>query len=168
MTTAISTIAPRASVTTGAPLLDGLYHLGFVTCDLEAAQERLACRYGIKRFRVKREPGYKSTAHAYAGNMMIEITQPEWKASPVYLEAMPTSGIVELHHLGHLVPDLERWAEIEAIVQHQGWETPSRGAAMDGHLRYLFVDARCDLGYYLEYVCLTGPALRIYDDVPAN
>lgn len=43
-----------------------------------------------------------------------------------------------------------------------------RGAVMDGHLRFVYVDTLVDLGIYLEYVCLTGPALSLCDDVPAN
>ena len=81
---------------------------------------------------------------------------------------MPAAGAVRLHHLGYLAPDVETWGEIESIVEREGWDTPVRGAVMDGHLRYLYIDARADLGCYQEYVCLTGPALRIYDDVPAN
>lgn len=166
----VRTIAPRASqvVDTDAPMFNGIYQMGFVTDDLDAAQERLGRRFGISRFRVKRDPRVMSTAHAYAGDMMVEIIQPGPDAPAVYHEDVPTGGAVRLHHLGHLVPDVESWDRIVAQVKAQGWDTPVGGTVMDGHLRYLYVDARADLGYYQEYVCLTGPALHLYDDVPAN
>jgi hypothetical protein len=168
--TTVPTIPPRSSLvsSTTAPLFNGLYQMGFVTADLNAAQERLAARFGVQRFRVKRDPERMSTAHAFAGDMMLEIIQPGPTASPIYLQDVPTGGAVRLHHLGYLARDLEAWNEIEAIVAREGWDTPVRGAVMEGHLRYLYIDARADLGCYQEYVCLTGPALRIYDDVPVN
>ncbi|MBV9840416.1 MAG: VOC family protein [Sphingomonadaceae bacterium] len=166
----ISTIPPRKSLVadTNAPMFNGLYQMGFVTSDLDAAQERLGKRFGIKQFRVKRDAARMSTAHAYAGDMMVEIIQPGPEASPVYHDDVPTDGAVRLHHLGHLVPDLETWKEIETIVEREGWATPIKGTVMDGNLHFLYVDSRADLGYYQEYVYLTGPALRLYDDVPAN
>ncbi len=168
--TSFQTIAPRTSAVarTSAPLFNGLYQMGFVTADLDAAQVRLGKRFGIQRFRVKRDPAHMSTAHAYAGDMMVEIIQPGPDAPAIYHENVPGQGAVRLHHLGYLVPDVQSWAAIEDIVAREGWETPLHGAIMDGHLRYLYIDVRADLGIYQEYVCLTGPALRLYDDVPAN
>jgi hypothetical protein len=168
--TAIHTIPPRASQVsrTDAPMFNGLYQMGFVTDNLDAAQARLGQRFGVTRFRVKRDPQRLSTAHAYAGDMMIEIIQPGPEAPAIYHEQVPGGGAVRLHHLGHLVPDLNTWRTIEAIVAREGWDTPVRGVAMEGSLHYLYVDARADLGYYQEYVHLSGPARHLYDDVPAN
>ena len=166
----IQSIPPCSSAIsiTTAPLFNGLYQLGFITANLDAAQSHLARRFGINQFRVRHDGARGSTAHAYAGDMMIEVISPGPEASPVYLEALPSGDGVRLHHMGHMVPDLEKWQEIEAIVAREGWDTPLRGAVMEGHLRYLYIDTRADLGYYQEYVCLTGPARHIYDDVPAN
>lgn len=166
----METIPPRVSpiTNTSAPLFNGLYQLGFVTADLDAAQERLGRRFGISRFRVKRDPLRMSTAHAYAGDIMVEIIEPGTEASPVYLEDVPTGGAVRLHHQGYRVPDLKTWDEIVAIVAREGWDTPIRGTAMDGNLHYMYIDSRADIGIYQEYVYLTGPAVHLYDDVPAN
>jgi hypothetical protein len=168
--TGFRTIAPRMSAisATAAPLFNGLYQMGFVTDDLEAAQDRLGKRFGIERFRVKRDAARMSTAHAYAGDMMVEVIQPGPKASAVYQENVPSGGAVRLHHLGYRVPDLENWDKLIAQVDREGWATPIRGAIMEGHLRFIYVDTLAELGIYQEYVCLTGPALHLYDDVPAN
>lgn len=164
------TIAPRMSAIsdTAAPLFNGLYQMGFVTDDLDAAQERLGRRFGITRFRVKLDPQRMSTAHAYAGDMMVEIIKPGPEANAVYHANVPTGGAVRLHHLGYRVPDVENWDRLIAHVDREGWATPVRGAVMDGHLRFVYVDTLADLGIYQEYVCLTGPAVHLYDDVPAN
>ena len=166
----IVTIVPRMSTIqcTDAPLFDGLYQMGFVTADLDAAQDRLRRRFGVSRYRVKRDSTGISTAHAYAGDMMIELIQPGRDAPAIYREAVPQDGAVRLHHLGYRVRDVAAWEQVLACVEREGWATPLRGAVMDGHLRYLYVDTLADLGIYQEYVCLTGPALHIYDDVPAN
>ena len=166
----IHEILPRTSLVdrTNAPLFDGQYHMGFVTSVIEAAQERMSARFGITRYRIKRDREAIWSAHAFAGDMMIEIVQPGPKAPPVFLEDRPGGGAVRLHHLGYLVRDAERLAEIEAIVEREGWKTPLRNTVMDGHLRVIFVDARAELGYHQEYVFLSGPALHLYDDVPAN
>jgi len=166
----IHEILPRKSLveSTNAPMFDGQYHMCFVTADIEAAQERMAARFGIAKYRIKRDPEAIWSAHAFAGDMMIEIVQPGPKAPSVFLEDRPGGGAVRLHHLGYMVRDAERFAEIEAIVEREGWNTPLRTTAMDGHLRVIFVDARAELGYHQEYVFLTGPALQLYDDVPVN
>jgi len=166
----IHDILPRRSLvdSTNAPLFDGQYHMGFLTADIEAAQERMAARFGISQYRVKRDPQAIWSAHAFAGDMMIEIVQPGPDAPAMFQEDRPGGGEVRLHHIGYLVRDAERFAEIEAIVEREGWNTLHRSNSMDGHLRVIFIDQRATLGYHQEYVFLTGPALHLYDDVPAN
>jgi catechol 2,3-dioxygenase-like lactoylglutathione lyase family enzyme len=166
----IHTILPRESIvdSTNAPLFDGQYHLAFVTADIEAAQECLAAQFGIREYRVRHNPQAIWSAHAFAGDMMIEIVQPGPDAPPVFHQDRPGGGAVRLHHIGYRVRDAQRFSEIEAIVEREGWETPLRSSSMDGHLRVIFIDARATLGFFQEYVLLTGPALRLYDDVPFN
>src|SRR5688500_9541927 len=128
--TEFRTIEPRTSAIgeTAAPLFNGLYQMGFVTGDLDAAQERLGRRFGVARFRVKRDPARMSTAHAYAGDIMIEVIQPGPEASAVYRENVPTGGAVRLHHLGYRVPDVASWDRLLAQIEREGWATPIRGA----------------------------------------
>lgn len=149
--------------------LDGLYQLGFTTRDLAAAVTLLRERYGVIRFRRRRASEWMETAHAYAGESMLEIIAVGPGAPALYAEHLPEGdGIVRLHHLGRRIADPRGWARLEAAIHAGGYDTPMKGAVMDGHLRFAYVDTRADLGIYSEYICLTGPAERIYDDVPRN
>lgn len=164
------TVLPRKSLVdrTDAPMFDGQYHMGFITTDIEAAQEQLAQRFGISRYRVKRDPQAIWSAHAFAGDMMIEVVQPGPDAPPIYLQDRPGGGAVRLHHMGYFIREPARFDALQARLDRDGRTIPFRGIAMDDHLRFMFVDSRDVLGYFQEYVCLTGPALRLYDDVPLN
>jgi hypothetical protein len=106
------------------------------------------------------------TAHAYAGQSMIEIIAVGEEAPALYRDHLPGDGIARLHHLGYRIADPAGWEALEQAISASGLAAPMKGAVMDGHLRYAYVDTRADLGIYTEYVCLTGPAERIYDDVP--
>ena len=52
----------------------GFYQLGFIGRDLDRATARLAARYGIERVRRKRHTETLETAHAYAGEVMVEVS----------------------------------------------------------------------------------------------
>ena len=149
------------------PLTD-FYQFGFVTRDLDAATARLGARYGIASFRRKQANPWMETAHAYVGPSMIEIIAVGTEAPSLYRDDLPDDGIARLHHLGYRIADPAGWAALEEALAASGLATPMKGAVMDGHLRYAYVDTRADLGVYTEYVCLTGPAERIYDDVPRH
>lgn len=151
----------------GLPLTD-FYQLGFVTRDLGRATELLGGRYGIRRFRRKRANDWMESAHAFAGETMIELIAVGEGAPPLYTAHLPADETARLHHLGYRIPDTASWERLESAIAGSGLATPLKGAAMDGHLRYAYVDTRADLGIYTEYVCLTGAAERIYDDVPRN
>lgn len=150
------------------PFFAGFYQMGFVTADLEAAQTRLAERFGVTRFRVKNDPDRLSAAHAYAGDVMLEILQPGPLAPALFQDLVPSQGAVRLHHHGFAVRSPADWDMIVTVVTAQGWATPHKGEVMNGDLRFLYVDTRADLGCYSEYVLRTGAALSLYDDVPRN
>jgi hypothetical protein len=148
--------------------LGGLYQLGFVTRDLDAAMALLGDRYGIARFRRRRVNAWMETAHAYAGTTMIELIAVGDDAPPLYRDHVSADDTARLHHLGHRIADVAGWEKLETALAESGLAVPMKGAAMDGHLRYAYVETRADLGIYTEYVWLTGPAEAIYDDVPRN
>lgn len=148
---------------------EGFYQLGFVARDLDRAMAMLSMRYGVTRFREKRADPQMETAHAYAGAMMLEIIAIPQDGLELYRGYIPDKAeAIRLHHHGFRVAEPDRWEEIAAAIEASGQATAMKGAVMDGHLRYLYADTRADLGIYSEYVCLTGPALGIYDDVPHN
>lgn len=148
--------------------LGSLFQLGFVARDLDVAMARLGERYGIARFRRRQTNAWMETAHAYAGSTMIELIAIGDDAPALYRDHIPADGGgARLHHLGHRI-DIADWEQLESALLESGLAVPMKGAVMDGHLRYAYVDTRADLGLYTEYVCLTGPAEAIYDDVPRN
>ena len=148
---------------------DGFYQMGFVTRDLDQAVQLLSDRYGVARFREKRADPRMMTAHAYVGELMLEIIAVPDEGLPLYAEFLPKqANVVRLHHHGFMISEPARWEEIAVTIEARDQLTAMKGAVMDGHLRYLYADTRNELGIYSEYVCFTGPALSIYDDVPRN
>lgn len=148
--------------------LTRFYQFGFIAGDLDFATHRLGERYGIRHFRRKRANDWMESAHAYVGETMIEIISTGPDAPGIYTDHLPEGGAVRLHHLGYRVPDVSAWEQLESVILSTGIAAPMKGTAMNGHLRFAYLDTLSDLGLYTEYVCLTGPAERIYDDVPRN
>lgn len=150
-------------------VFEGFYQLGFVARDLELATAALGQRYGVKRFRTRRLNETMRSAHAYAGPVMIEVIEVEEQGPPLYREHLPArADAARLHHHGFRSPEEAPWPDLIAALEARGLATPLRGDAMEAHLRYLYADTRVELRIYSEFVCLTWPALEIYDDVPQN
>ena len=150
-------------------LLKGFFQMGFIALDLDAATQRLGERYGIREWRRKRSVDWMDPAHAWAGDVMIELIVLEDGAPPLYDGFEPaTPSDVRLHHHGYLVEDAAQWAGLQQMVEQAGLDVPMGGALMDGHLNYMYVDTRPDLGIYTEFIYETGPARNRYDDVPRN
>lgn len=156
-------------VRTFVPLpLNRFYQFGYVTPDIETAIVRLGERFGVTEYRRKRANDWMQSAHAWAGETMIEILELGEGAPALYTDWLPPEGCAaRLHHLGYRVhPD--QWTDLLATIDHLGIGTDMIGTVMDGHLRYAYADTRDDLGVYTEFVGLSGPCLKIYDDVPHN
>ena len=152
-----------------AILLDGFYQMGFVACDLDRATHALAESYGITRFRRKQSSPTIDAAHAWVGNLMIELIAIRPGAPDIYEAFVPEDpAAIRLHHHGYRVADAEAWAAVQERIAKAGYATPMKGAAMDGQLNYLYADTRSITGLYSEFVYLTGAATAIYDDVPRN
>jgi len=152
------------------PLFTGLYQLGFVVRDLDRAMDNLGRRFGVTRYREQRGADRPTeTAHAYAGEIMLELLKLNAGAHPVYLDFVPDSPDgARLHHQGYRVPTAARWEDIGRLVAANGWDVPMSGVVRNGGLSYIYVDTRADLGIYSEFVFLQGEGLSVYDDVPHN
>lgn len=149
--------------------MGGFYQFGYVTRDLDAATALLRDRYGVACYRRARPSDWMETAHAWTGTSMIEVIAPGEGAPALYLDYLPSeAGTVRLHHLGRRIDSVEDWAVLEDAIRASGLDMPFGGAAMGGDLRFAYVDTRADLGIYSEYVCLTGAAAALYDDIPHN
>ncbi|TWC97608.1 MULTISPECIES: hypothetical protein [unclassified Sphingobium] len=149
--------------------LDGLYQLGFTTHDIDCAKQVLGERYGLTRWRDRSNGLKMTTAHAYAGESMIEIIQPGPEGHIIYLEHMPLGdGVIRLHHLGRRIADQAAWDGLQRGIETSGLDVPMGGVVMNGDLHYAYVDTRADLGIFSEYVWCRGAAKSLYDDVPQN
>ncbi len=149
--------------------LGNLYQLGFLTHDLDAGMARLRDRYGVTHFRRRQATAWMETAHAYAGESMLELIRVGPGAPALYTGSLPAPGqVMRLHHLGRRIADAAGWEALQAAIASSGLDVPMQGEIMNGGLKYAYVDTREDLGLYSEYVCLIGEAEQIYDDVPHN
>lgn len=150
-------------------LFDGFYQFGYVARDLDRATAALSDSHGIDRFRRKRASDVMESAHAWIGAVMIEIIAISPGGPDIYDAFIPDDpDAIRLHHHGYRVPDAAAWGAVNRQVAQGGWDTPLKGAVMNGQLNYLYVDTRASLGLYSEYVYLTGAATALYDDVPHN
>jgi len=149
--------------------LGALYHLGFIARDLDAATAALGARYDVSRFRRIRRNAWLDVAQARVGEMILEISQIGPGAPALYAdyEVDPATGI-GLHHYGQRIATTEGWADLQAAIAAHGLAVPFAGEAMDGDLRFAFVDTRRDIGAYTEYVFWTGSALGMNDSIPRH
>ena len=156
------------------PTGNGLYaarHFqnAYTTRDVDAAARMFAERHGIRSFHFMRDIpfGPDATTHialAWAGEVMIELIQPNG-GDNLYTDWLPAEGhLLRFHHLGHLITDDDAWRQ----VNEQGAASRLPVALQGSHqgVNYLYLDARRELGHFLEYVYLTGDAVHLFDPVP--
>jgi hypothetical protein len=157
------------------PLLGGHFQRGYVCRDVDAAMARLSEAYGVARFHVLRDlsvGGKAMSRHialAWIGRTQIELIEPDPDvAHSIYLDHLPPEGrTARLHHLGFFV---EEDADFEAMQARLGML--SIPAPMIGDfgpvLRYLYADARPQLGHWIEYIQLRDQGRALFDSVPRN
>ncbi len=148
---------------------NGFYQFGFVAHDLDEAIAALADRFGVRRFRRKQSSDWMWSAHAWAGDTMIEVISVSDAAPTLYRGYVPDDpSAVRLHHHGFKVSDLSAWRDLEVCIEKMQLDKPLHGEFMGGDLKVMYVDTRTQLGIYCEFVHLSGAATKIYDDVPRN
>jgi hypothetical protein len=157
------------------PLISNIFQICYVTADLNAGMRQLTATHGIDRFRVKSDveslPGMPTMrmhqAHAYVGQMQIEMIQPAGGDDALYRDVCAADGhSLRFHHYGLWVDDAAEFdglspalAEQNVPVAFSSW-IPDVGGA-------IYADMRATLGHYLEYVHLLPAAKRdYYADVP--
>jgi hypothetical protein len=145
-----------------------MYQIGYVVRDVDRAAARFCEMFGIERFRIIRHGPDIATAHAYVGDMMIELIEVG-PGGPGYFQAYipddPDRAV--FHHHAYRVHDAAEFERLNAAARDLGvpYETTS---VKDGELNVLFVDLRGVTGAYAEYVYLKGTMLSYYDDVPRS
>lgn len=144
--------------------------LAYCVDDAEAAAAEWSARFGAGPFFVRRHiavtevivrgrPGHFDHTSAYGqwGSMMVELVQQHDDA-PSAVRDVYRRGQTGLHHVAHIVEDL---AAAEAALLAAGIEQAQ--SAMAGTTRFVFHDARPELGYMLELYQTSPGLLGFYD-----
>ncbi|MBM4763377.1 VOC family protein [Bacillus sp. B15-48] len=138
-----------------------LIQLGFVTKDLEQAMQFLKKSYGVKKFLTKESRVTDATyegkpvnfsikaAHAYIGNLFLEVIQPVSGENPYDKYLTDTERKVTLHHLCMKVAD---WEKTIADIQKAGFEFSFEGHNPKGGIRFGYIDMTKEMGLMLEFI----------------
>jgi hypothetical protein len=133
----------------------GVFQIAYVTHDRAAAQAALGERLGLSAWTdldVVPAGAELAVAFARAGRIQIELIQPLGGDATIFSDLLPTRGLVAVHHLGVRVEDIDLALTHAAEA---GFQTPKQGA-IEGQLRFAFVDTRADLGHFIELAEFTA------------
>ena len=138
-------------------LLGRHYQNAYVTRDLNAARDSLKARAEIRL-----EAGYEGPAalktpsgpavmelklaFLWVGDLQMELIEPVGGQVDFYRDFLPDDASLRFHHACMRVDD---WEDFRAKVDAQPYPLVFEGEA--GPLKFLYLDARRDLGHYLEY-----------------
>ena len=104
---------------------------------------------------------------AWTGRFMIELIEPNPELAGIYGDAIPAQDqTAQFHHLGFAVPDKAAFDSVAAQLKARDIPIVAQGEF--GDLRFLYADARPELGHYLEYICVGDTARAMFAQVPAN
>jgi hypothetical protein len=157
-------------VTALADLLANVWQLGYVTTDLDRAAELLADRFGLTDCR--RLPSDTATflvgdqpaewevkvAMGARGGLIVELIEPVAGEIDFYNEVLPSDGgfAVRLHHVAtYTATGDDEWARIEALLAKANLAVDYT-VLIPGRVRAGYVDARAELGHWLE-ICQLQP-----------
>lgn len=157
---------------TNCVLLPGFFQVGYVSNDLERAQETLGEHFGIERYHqmldLELDENSKiSIATAYVGATMIEIIMPHGHGENLYSEHLPPTGDFALrhHHFGHLYANEAEWRHMRSLIQRHPIAFHSH---LEGLIEAIYIDTRPILGHYLEYIHATPAGLDFLNQAPQN
>jgi hypothetical protein len=103
---------------------------------------------------------------AYLDHLNIEVLEVSPELESIFRDHLPPDSGLAFHHVGYLVTDPAQWEALERSVEASG------GAAMKsevpGHMSFLYLDRRSELGHYIEYVYLHDGGRALFTSVPRN
>ena len=137
------------------------YQNAYVTRDLDKGVERLRAQADIRTFFTYEGSAEIATpagrglcttrlAFLWVDDLQIELIQPVSGLVDIYSEALPADDGLKFHHICMRVDD---WDDFRARVDRQPFPVVIEGG--DAALRFLYLDARSELGHYLEYTWMT-------------
>lgn len=145
-------------------LFSNFFQQAYVTTDLDRAKERFAEQFGVAAWfdmhaptemRTPAGPGIADLkiALAFVGDLQLELIEPVGgPAAKLYAECLPADRFaIKFHHQGFRVPgSRDDWNAFRAAIGNERYPI-----AIEGDLdfvQFAYVDARADLGHYLEYI----------------
>lgn len=139
----------------------GHYQNAYVTHDVDRACEALGKALGLDDWRVfevefpvQTQQGEllqaTKVACAWGGGLQVELIQPVSGFIDPFLPSLPTDKADASPRFHHISLRRESMDEIEAEIAALGLPVVCRGGIPD--LQYTYLDARPQLGHYLELV----------------
>ena len=149
----------------------------YVTSDMDRACAMLGSRFGVSQFlRIARaevtsdagEEMVLALAHAWVGDVWLEIIQPLDGAVSIYRDFLPDEGFaMRFHHIGIRVHDLAARDRIMAEISDAGLRITfsiTRGPPSE----VFYVDTVAELGHYTEYLYFPDLAQSTMVRMPHN
>lgn len=144
--------------------LNSHYQNAYVTRDLDKAIALFRAEHEFENF-MRFEPTFEVTTPAgrgmattkmalgWIGNVQYELIEPVSGLVDIYREGLPEAEgqPMRFHHVCMRVDD---WAPFRAELGRQGRSIVLQGGT-EGHLQFVYVDARGTVGHYLEYCWMT-------------
>lgn len=143
--------------------LRNCFQSAYVTRDLDRTLELFRHEYGIDHF-IHFEPDMEVITPTGTGTLtcraalgwadrqyVVEVIQPIGGSADIYSAFLPVDDSPRLHHVAMRTDD---WDGLHRQIQAKGW-TIAVEAHMPEGLKFMYIDARQQVGHYLEYVWAT-------------
>lgn len=94
-------------------------------------------------------------AFVWIGDIQYELIQPLADPLGIYGNCVSNGGPLRFHQVCYRVPD---WQDFRARVDEQDLPIAMERDQGEGQLKFLYLDARQQLGHYLEYTWMSDAA----------
>ena len=151
------------------------FQIAYVVDDVEQAMAAFGKSHGVARWDVMdmaamAGPGapLKFIATAWAGDVMIELLQPDEDVPSIYAGWQAQTGRpFRLHHLGFLVDSAEQLVAHRQQLIANGYPVATEGSFGDS-LDFAYLDTTADFGHYYELIWLKAGGEAFFDRIPLN
>lgn len=149
----------------------------YVTNDIDEACNVMGRRFGVNQFwrpepqTIPLDDGHKAllhNAHAWVGRIWLELIQPKGGDDALWSDWLPKNKgfAMKFHHMAGLVNSEEEMRTKMAEGEANGLKVALSITMPGAVVRYL--DAREDLGHYLEYFYFANPDAVNRPEMPQN
>lgn len=151
------------------------FQTAYVVDDVQQAMASFAANYGISQWDVMDMVAIAGAGHAltvianaWAGDMMIELMQPDETVASIYAGWQKhVDHSIRLHHLGFLVDSEAQMAEHTQQLVKNGHPIVAEGSFGDV-LDFAYADTTVQLGHYYEIIRLKAEGNSFFGRIPIN